>query len=637
MSARGCMSCTLVIVLLLLQWDGSLFAFGQSAERSELAAEIENAMVRGGVDATWAMEIELNASARPGLGTSTRIGRLRVVTNGRRMWVMVRWEETGKFQAAAFDSVALDGGQTVLTRTKVGAEHSVSISHDFALTGVSDDLPLLTQSFQGLPGLVYGDLARALIADQSLITNGSDPITITADASSNATAFQLSFVLLAHPLRLAEIRNMREIPQRAVDGDPVPNGGTSRVIGWRTIGDAQVPEVVVRNNYAWFPGAVEQDVYRVTYRMVDAFEVHDASTSFPDIEAWLAHGTGIVDERLGITGVIGSDVISMHGERYMLRRALSALDVQGHASLTTLCIDAVPTNDEPSPLTQRTTMPSRVASGLVAATLCVAGGAAIWLARGRSSRGWRRSRAVALVVVLAGSGFIIWEARSRYFPGGPVFDFGTVLVADGPSTAVGSIELTGATDHMRTLVTIVPSCGCLAVDAIERSIPAGETLSLGARFDVASTGEHSAFLTALFDDGTRQLVHVRATGVDDRSNGIGLRLSSYRVELTPGQEQEITAIWKGTSDHVPVPRWRTPHGVRVEHESLRFLPSRENHGIGTWEYAASFAVETPGVPRGLWPTLLEIDGAQASSLFILAPPTSHQAFDTESPQRRTQR
>lgn len=608
------------------------------AQRERLCHSLQEAMARVDLDATWSIRLEFGETARTALQQEAQTGTVRIVALGDRMWASVHWDRLGSMPGSDKEMVVRGDDLPILTRDGSNGAFSTSIA-DFPNLGiVGEDLPILAQWFRRSPSVAFETLPQAILAYPSeaveFQVNGQVLLRVLSLVGA-ASDFDSVLVLEGEPtLRLAAMRLLPSQPGKPAGEDAVANGGEAQVSSWVRIGESNVPARLERTNYAWFPHQEKQDIQRTIYELVSSGPASSDPIRLADLAEWTATNSTVADDRVGVVSRIGDDTLSLGGTRHRLRRPLRSEDVLGKELLTSLCV-----GEEIAPTPIRITdaasqavaegesdvaeAPWRMKTSWIAPIVGVLlwSGALLVLRRRRTDSTKRNSvvprlaAAAGLALIVGSAAYSIWQ-RDAALESGRLYDLGTVLIAEGTGLADGAVEFTAHADHERNVVALQPSCACLKAQLSRTRIAKGERLVVPVSLSLSSSGEKQAFLTAVFDDGEHEVVHVRATGVIGASDRRP-RVSSMLTFLPNHSEASITVLLPYPRMPAPAIDWRLPPEVTVSTLRTRYLVPLQERDEGQWEVTTTFARDDAQSRALIGTAVMEVDGAQVAAAMMV--------------------
>ena len=222
------------------------------------------------------------------------------------------------------------------------------------------------------------------------------------------------------------------------------------------------------------------------------------------------------------------------------------------------------------------------------------------------------------VLIVCGSVSLLWTRFIEPAPG-VLYDLGRVHIAEGAGVADGAVELTGRPSGVRQIVSLVPSCACLKAQLPATGIGAGQTLVIPVPLSLSSIGEKRAFLTAVFEDGTHDIVHVKAVGVAG-DLAAKPQLSNSVLTLGDGDTRSIVALVHQRRDHAPRVRWRLPPDVAMHSMAMRYLIPMQEKDPGVWEVTTKLTWHSIDARSLLGVAIMDIDEAQAASAIVVGEP-----------------
>ncbi len=605
-------------------------------DRDKSCRDLQAAMERIDLDATWSITVELGETARQAFGQDVHRGAVRVVARGDQLWASVHWEPLGMMQESSRETVVRGGLLPVLSRVGVSSDHTVSLLDSPNLGSVSEDLPILAQLFSHIPSVAFPTLRQAMLAypaDAIEVQSGGRLLLRVTALGGTESGVDSALVLETDPiLRLQAIWSLATRPVKPIGDDPVANGGEAHVTAWERVGNTEIPARLERTNYAWFPNRDAQDAQRTIYELTSSGRACADPDQIVDLMEWLKPGAVVSDDRVGAIARIGDDTLSLGGTRHRLRRPLTPQDVLGSQQLTFLCVGESVAFEHGMEATVAGSLPSMwhavdwrntlvsIAVGLgimlwIVAIIRPAGSTEGVNARMGGAAFRRLPRVLGLVMIIGGAADLLWQGASAPSVG-PLYDLGRVLVTEGTGVADGVVEFACGPTGDREIVSLVPSCGCLTARLPATRVRPVHGHSVPVSLRLSSGGERSAFLTALLDDGTHEIVHVKATGVVE-ALAAKPQLSSSVLMLGSQGSGSLVALVQRPRWHAPVVRWRLPPEVEVTSANTRFLAPMQAQDPGVWEITTMF-VRNDSEERALvGAAVMEIDGAQAASAVVI--------------------
>ncbi len=613
--------------------------------RDTLCDALAAAAQSNNFDATWAITVELGETARNSFGQETHRGTVRVVSRGAQLWGVVHWAPLAGMPASKHEILVRGDALPALSAAESGNERTISIAEFPSLGIVSDDLPLLAQTFRHIPSLLFPTLTQAIMVyPPEAVEVKADGQIVLRVLAIDGVAPEFDTALVLEPglrPRLQSTRALAKVPQRPSDDEPVANGGEAHVTLWKRVGEMEIPARLERTNYAWFPNADKQEAQRTIYELTSSELASADPDRMVELSEWLKPKAAIADDRCGAVSCIGDDTLSLQGVRIRLRRPLLPADILASQSITSLCA----AQEFPTLRGARTELPRALLSVAPATNtrlpstpwaLCawtaLAIGSVLWVATViHSDRRFDDAHAstarrkpprwmglLAMSFIATGTGSLMWQ-RLGTSEAAPLFDLGSVRLTTGVGAIDGAVRFAAHDDNLRSIVKLIPSCPCLSAQLPRARGDQTREWTVPVRLQLSSSGEKRVHLTAMFDDGTHEIVHMKAIGI---TGEWGARPRLWPVVLIVEKQRAgvITALIQSSEGKVPSVDWRLPPDMTVDDITLRYLDPIDPHAEGWWEISTTLGRSAVEHRSLVGVAVLEVDGAQVASAFVLDGP-----------------